>query len=179
MPCDPSDFGVLTPCTILKFVNTTNLKIACFVVFAVSVLKPSTKKMFATTAENKMKLFNEFGNPIEEVLDKQKECHDLAMEFLSSLVERGASLGDIRGVTLFLMGGIQAASSDLVLKAQRKLRENPVVRQAEIKQILSDIEDEVRGLVQSSGMYAPAVKLVRERTGMGLKEAKDYVESVR
>jgi ribosomal protein L7/L12 len=39
----------------------------------------------------------------------------------------------------------------------------------------SDLDSEVRQLV-SQGNLIEAIRLVRERTGMGLKEAKDYVD---
>jgi ribosomal protein L7/L12 len=39
----------------------------------------------------------------------------------------------------------------------------------------SDLDSEVRQLV-SQGKLIEAIRLVRERTGMGLKEAKDYVD---
>jgi len=38
-----------------------------------------------------------------------------------------------------------------------------------------DLDDEVRALL-SAGRKIEAIKRVRERTGLGLKEAKDYVE---
>ncbi len=41
-----------------------------------------------------------------------------------------------------------------------------------------DLADDVRDLV-SQGQTIHAVKLVRERTGWGLKEAKDYVDAIR
>ncbi len=42
----------------------------------------------------------------------------------------------------------------------------------------TDLDAEVRQLV-SQGNIIEAIKLVRERTGLGLKEAKDYVERMK
>jgi len=41
-----------------------------------------------------------------------------------------------------------------------------------------NVDDEARRLV-AAGSKIEAIKLVRERTGLGLKEAKDYVERLR
>jgi ribosomal protein L7/L12 len=50
-----------------------------------------------------------------------------------------------------------------------------LLRQAGIEVPVDALEMEVRALVQANQSIA-ALKLVRSRTGMGLKEAKDWME---
>jgi ribosomal protein L7/L12 len=50
-----------------------------------------------------------------------------------------------------------------------------LLRQAGIEVPVDALEMEVRALVQANQSIA-ALKLVRSRTGMGLKEAKDWIE---
>lgn len=52
----------------------------------------------------------------------------------------------------------------------------PVVTLPDPNEGMSPMDIEARDLVRQ-GKKIHAIKLVRERTGMGLKEAKDYVES--
>ena len=56
-----------------------------------------------------------------------------------------------------------------------EIKDAPANKPASLSLNSSDADAEVRALM-AAGKKIEAIKLVRQRTGLGLKEAKDYVE---
>ena len=116
-----------------------------------------------------MNAFNEFGKPIDSVEEVASSLERQARQFLESMVEQGYSATEIRAIGSYLSGSVDLAATWAVLHAGDKIRRD------RIKNADPNLDDEERGYA-ALGEKIQAIKHYRERTGHGLREAKDAVE---
>ncbi len=99
----------------------------------------------------------------------------LSVDEIHALLARGHKIQAIKRVREVTGMGLKEAKNCVeALPHAPPLHEHMPVRQAPLN---LDVEQEVRRLRNLDGKFA-AIRRVRELTGMGLKEAKDYVDSL-
>lgn len=85
--------------------------------------------------------------------------------------------------TAFALGFAAALALAAILRFRRVRRsQGDLTKPPRFPPQFSDLSPELRSqilLLKAEGRVIEAIKLVRERTGQGLKEAKDIVEAVR
>lgn len=114
-------------------------------------------------------LFNQYGNPSEPLSEVAYEIEDISRKFLLGLVEKGYTATEIRAAAGYISGCAELSGSEAILTLQAKIHKD------RIKNADPNLNDSEKGLA-SSGEKIQAIRAYRERTGNGLREAKDIVE---
>jgi ribosomal protein L7/L12 len=114
-------------------------------------------------------LFNQYGNPSEPLSEVAAQIEQISRNFLLGLVEKGYTATEIRAASGYIVGSAELSGAEAILMLQAKIHSD------RIKNADPNLNDSEKGLA-SSGEKIQAIKNYRERTGNGLREAKDIVE---
>jgi ribosomal protein L7/L12 len=88
----------------------------------------------------------------------------------------------VRQYTLLVVGVLETALVLLYVTTRAQAAESRRARAVHVRELLEtplpeDLQSELRRLVEARQLI-PAIKVLREATGLGLRDAKDYVDDL-